>query len=84
MVLQSKFNVFYDELLRIYKISCPLRSKSLLIVSVTKPWITDAIKIKIKRKHYLFRRYTVGAIPFSTYNNHKLETRSGALVESLN
>ena len=69
-----KFNLFFDEILSIYKTSCPLRTKSFSGSKLVKPWIDDFLKIKIKRKHYLFKRYKKGAIPFSVYNTHKLQT----------
>ena len=70
----SKFNLFYDEMLRIYKSSCPLRTKTLSINNIQKPWITRNLKIKIARKHYLFKRYKKGVISYTTFNNFKIET----------
>ena len=70
----SKFSLFYDELLRIYKTSCPLRTKNIPSNGLHKPWINKRVRLKILRKHYLFKRYKAGAIVFDFYNKFKQET----------
>ena len=70
----SKFDLFHDEILNIYKSSCPLKTKIYPTENLRKPWITNDIKIRIQRKNYLFKRYKNGALPFETYNRYKLET----------
>ena len=61
----SKFDFFFDELDRIYKSSCPLKTKEISVNKIKKPWINCELSIKIKRKHYLFKRYKAGAILYS-------------------
>ena len=63
----GKFNTFYDELDRIYKKSCPILTKTIPENKAKKPWINHEIKLKIKRKHYLYQRYKNGALPYSEF-----------------
>ena len=67
-----------------YKKCCPLRSKILSGGKIAKPWINNSICNKIKRKHYLFKRYKIGAISFQTYNMFKLQTEKDIKVAKRN
>ena len=70
----EKFDVFYIEIMRIYKVSCPIKTKTISTKNLEKPWLTDSIRNVIKRKHYLFKRYKDGAIDFLVYNEFKKST----------
>ena len=61
-----------------------MRSKILNSEKIVKPWIDNTICNKIKRKHYLFKRYKIGAIDFHVYNNFKLQTEKDIKVAKRN
>ena len=65
----ESFDLFYDEIGRIYKASCPIKTKEIGTENAKKPWIKGWVLLKIKRKHYLYKRYKQGAI---TYNDYKI------------
>ena len=67
----SKFDIFYNEIDRIYKISCPLKTKEIFENRMSKPWINRDLLLKIKRKHYLFKRYKNGAIQYNEYKRYE-------------
>ena len=67
----DKFDLFYNEVMRIYKSSCPIKVKTLSTKNIEKPWITEPLRNMIKRKHYVFKRYNDGAVTFSYYNEFK-------------
>ena len=67
----SKFDMFCTEIDRIYKTSCPLKIKEISEKNVKKPWINRKLVVKIKRKHYLFKRYKDGGIPYSEYKTYE-------------
>ena len=69
--INSRMNIFLDNLYRIYDKNCITRVKQISKNSYLKPWITNRIKEQIKQKHFLFRQYKRGIIPFHVYNNHK-------------
>ena len=69
--LSEKFDIFIEEFKRIYNISCPIKTKEISCNKILKPWINKDLIIKIKRKHYLFKRYKDGAIDFPIYNEFK-------------
>ena len=67
----AKFDLFYDELSRLYRQSCPIKVKEISLKNSKKPWITREILLKIRHKHSLFRSFKNGSIPyhqFQTYN----------------
>ena len=74
MEYNEKFNLFIKKIMDTYYKCCPLRTKTLSDSNIAKPWIDNNIRNKIKRKHYLFKRNKIGAIPFHVYNNFKLQT----------
>ena len=84
MDFNEKFNFFLEKVTDCYKKCCPLRSKILSSGKIVKPWIDNSLRNKIKRKHYLFKRYDIGAIPFETYNKFKLQTEKDIKVAERN
>ena len=84
MDYNDKFNFFLDKVTESYNNSCPLRTKILNSGKIIKPWIDNTICNKIKRKHYLFKRYKLGAISFHTYNNFKLKTEKDIITAKRN
>ena len=58
------FDLFFNEITDIYITSCSLKTKEL---SQNRFWMKDEIANKMKSKHYLFKRYKDGAIPYSTF-----------------
>ena len=70
----GKFDLFYQTLIELYEKCCPLMTKSYSDDILPRPWIDNDIKLRIKRKHYLFQRYKNGAIPFEMYNSFKKTT----------
>ena len=69
--IQYKCRVFHDTLYKLYNINCRLRSKLISKTSYLRPWITNAIKTQINRKHFLFRRYKRGEVDYGVYNSYK-------------
>ena len=67
----AKFNTFFDEVDRIYKKCCPIKSKNVSENKIKKPWINHEILLKIKRKHYLFQRYRNGALAYSEFQQYQ-------------
>ena len=55
--LNSKFDLFYDEIERIYKASCPIKTKEISVKRLKKPWLTRELLNDIQHKYELFRRY---------------------------
>ena len=70
--LNAKFNLFHDELIRIYKTCCPIKTKLISEKRLKKPWLSNQLLGDIRKKYDLFKRFKNGAIPydqFSTYQN---------------
>ena len=67
----AKFNTFFDEVDRIYKKCCPIKSKNVSENKIKKPWINHEILLKIKRKYYLFQRYRNGALAYSEFQQYQ-------------
>ena len=67
----KKFDLFFNELERLYKKSCPIKVKELGIKNVKKPWISSEIIRMIKYKHILFRRSKIGEIPYADFKNYQ-------------
>ena len=66
----EKFNLFFDEIDRLYKQCCPIKIKEILIRDVRKPWISREIRQMIQTKHSLFRSYDNGYIPYSEFQSY--------------
>ena len=73
--LNSKFNLFYDEIDRIYKVCCPLKTKEISSVRIKKPWITTEILAKIHKKYDLFKRFKNGQITYDVFRSYKTELK---------
>ena len=71
--LNSKFDLFYNELERIYQICCPLKSKEVSTKRLKKPWISREILNDINEKYDLFKRYKNELIPYEQFLNYKRE-----------
>ena len=69
----AKFNLFYDELLRLYNKFCPINVKEISLKNSKKPWITREIILKIRNKHSLFRSFKNGNIPYHQFQTHQKE-----------
>ena len=73
--LNSKFNLFYNEIDRIYNECCPIRTKVISCERFKKPWITTEIRSSINTKYDLFRLYKNGSIPYDIFRNYKRELK---------
>jgi len=62
---------FCDRLYEIYDNCCPLRSKTVSVDRMSKPWITRELINCVNRKHHLFRLYKRGEVAFAVYNSFK-------------
>ena len=71
----TKFEIFFNEMDRIYKNCCPLKIKEVSENSCKKPWINGELLLKIKRKHYLFSCYKRGAISKREYKSFETHVR---------
>ena len=67
----EKFDLFVDEIERIYKKCCPIKTKTLSETKIKKPWINHKIVLMIKRKHYLFQRYKNGALSYYEFQQYQ-------------
>ena len=73
--LNSKFDLFYDEIDRIYKTCCPIRTKEISSAKFIKPWITSEILASIRAKYDLFKRFKNGQITFDVFKTYKKELK---------
>ena len=73
--LNSKFNLLYDEIDRIYKTCCPLRTKEVSSHKLKKPWITNEILADIRVKYDLYKRFKNGIITYETLKIYKNELK---------
>ena len=71
----SKFNLFYDEIDRIYKACCPIRTKEISSVKFNKPWITSEILANIRTKYDLFKRFKNGQVTFEVFRTYRNELK---------
>jgi len=62
---------FCNGLYNIYNVCCPLRSKSVSVSRMLKPWINKELISCVNRKHMLFRLYRRGEVGFPVYNSFK-------------
>ena len=67
----SKFDLFYDELMRLYNNSCPIKVKEISQQKAKKPWISREIIEKIRIKHSIYRRYKNGDIPYHEFQTYQ-------------
>ena len=73
--VNSKLNRFYDEIDRIYKACCPIRTKIISCEKFKKPWITSEILANIRTKYDLFKMYKNGLTTYEIFRNYKCELK---------
>ena len=73
--LNSKFNLFYDEIDRIYKTCCPIRTKEISSERIKKPWITTEILNSIHYKYALFKQFKNGQITYDVFRAYKTDLK---------
>ena len=71
----SKFDLFYDELDRIYKTCCPIKTKEISMNRLKKPWLTQQLLNDIQEKYKIFKRYRNGLVPYHQFLNYKKELK---------
>ena len=71
----SKFNLFYDELDRIYKTCCPIRTKEISTNRLKKPWISQQLLNDIHEKYEIFKKYKNGLVQYDQFRNYKNELK---------
>ena len=71
--LDSKFNLFYDELDRIYKTCCPVKTKIISSNRIKKPWLSNQLLDDIQLKYDLFKRYKNGSVNYDQFLSYKKE-----------
>ena len=69
--LNAKFNLFHDELERIYTACCPIKTKEISINRLKKPWLSHQLLADINEKYKLFKRYKNGLIPYEQFLNYQ-------------
>ena len=69
--IESRVNIFHERFYQLYNRHCTLITKQISLKSFMRPWITNDIKRLINRKHFYFRRYKQGLVPFDVYNHLK-------------
>ena len=69
----SKFNLFHDELERIYQSCCPIKTKEISMNRLKKPWLSQQLLDDIRVKYELFNRYRNGLIQYDQFLNYKKE-----------
>ena len=68
---ENKFDLFYDEINRLYNACCPVKVKEIAIKNIKKPWISHDIIQMISTKHILFSNYKRGCIPYSEFQTYQ-------------
>ena len=68
----SKFNLFYDELERIYQ-TCTIKIKEISTKKIKKPWLSQQLLNDIHEKYEIFKRYKNGLIQYDQFLNYKKE-----------
>ena len=71
--LNSKFDLFHDELERIYKACCPVKTKEISINRLKKPWLSRQLLDDIQEKYEIFKRYKNGLTQYEQFVNYKKE-----------
>ena len=74
--LNSKFNLFYDELDRIYKVCCPIKTKEISEKRFKKPWLSNQLLDDIQKKYVLYKRYKNGLIRYEEFLNYQKELKN--------
>ena len=69
----SKFDLFYDELERIYHSCCPIQTKEISTNRLKKPWLSQQLLNDIHEKYEIFKRYKIGLIQYDQFLNYKKE-----------
>ena len=73
--LNSKFNLFHEELERIYKSCCPLKTKEISNNRLKKPWLSRQLLDEIQEKYEIFKRYKNGSIEYEQFVQYKNELK---------
>ena len=73
--LNSKFNLFHDELERIYKACCPIKTKEISASRLKKPWLSHQLIEDIHEKYEIFKRYKRGTVRYEQFLNYKRELK---------
>ena len=73
--LNSKFNLFHDELNRIYKTCCPIKTKEISANRLKKPWLTNQLLADIQKKYDLYKRFKNGLIQHDQFSNYQNELK---------
>ena len=71
----SKFDLFYDELERIYQTCCTIKTKEISTKKFKKPWISQQLLNDIHEKYEIFKRYKNGQIQYDQFLNYKKELK---------
>ena len=74
--LNSKFNLFYDELDRIYKVCCPIKTKEIAEKRFKKPWLSNQLLSDIQKKYDLFKSYKNGLVRYEQFLNYQKELKN--------
>ena len=69
----SKFNLFHDELERIYQACCPIKVKEMSTNRSKKPCPSQQLLGDIQEKYEIFKRYRNGLIQYDQFLNYKKE-----------
>ena len=69
----SKFDLFHDELERIYQACCPIKVKEISTNRLKKPWLSQQLLDDIHKKYEIFKRYKNGLIQYDQFLNYKKE-----------
>ena len=73
--LNSKFDLFYNELDRIYTTCCPTKTKEISEKRLKKPWLSSQLLGDIQNKYELFKRYKNGSIPYEQFLAYQKELK---------
>ena len=73
--LNSKFDIFYNELDRIYTTCCPTKIKEISEKRLKKPWLSSQLLGDIQNKYELFKRYKNGSIPYEQFLAYQKDLR---------
>ena len=69
----SKFDLFHNELDRIYQTCCPIKTKEISTNRFKKPWLSPQLLNDIQEKYAIFRRYKNGLIQYDQFLSYKKE-----------
>ena len=71
----AKFDLFFDETMRLYKKCCEIKTKEISLNNVKKPWISRDIIRKIRLKHLLFKRFKNREILYEQFDTYQKELK---------